>query len=204
MEHADSEQLSVFSAYLKEKISEKGWSVKEFGEMAGFSEKYAYRLVSPKRDFIPLDETIDKILKALELREEEGQYIVDLILLERQADKPVYPGHPGLPVPPVSQGPAPEPEPQQPESPDTEPGESQPEPSTPEPGPSEPQQPDVPPEPQPPGPPVPVPGGQMVWFKRRDVMVALFVGMVAGLLIGCCGMWGFMQLFFLGNMGWGF
>jgi len=201
MDFAASEQLSVFSAYLKERISDKGWSVKEFGEKAGFSEKYAYRLVSPKRDFVPSEETVDKILKALALKKEEEQYILDLILLERQADKPVYPGHPDLPAPPVSQVPTPEPEPQQPET--------QPEPSTPQPGPSEPQPPEVipgPSLPEPPssGTPVPAPGGQLPWFKKRDVIVALFVGLVAGLLTGCCGMWGIMQLLFLGNMGWGY
>ena len=103
MESSGSEQLSVFSAYLKEKISEKGWTVKEFGEKAGFSEKYAYRLVSPKRDFVPSDETLEKILKALELPDEQGQYIVDLILLERKLGDPVYAGHPDLPIPPVPQ-----------------------------------------------------------------------------------------------------
>ncbi|OQA14350.1 MAG: hypothetical protein BWY64_03275 [bacterium ADurb.Bin363] len=141
MESSGSEQLSVFSAYLKEKISEKGWTVKEFGEKAGFSEKYAYRLVSPKRDFVPGDETLDKIIKALDLPDEEGQYIVDLILLEKQVGGPVYPGHNDLPVPPVPHPPQPEPEPHPPAPPPQHP--------SPQPGP-------VPPESEhPPSPPVP-------------------------------------------------
>ncbi len=176
MESSGSEQLSVFSAYLKEKISEKGWTVKEFGEKAGFSEKYAYRLVSPKRDFVPSDETVEKILKALDLPCEQGQYIVDLILLERKLGDPVYPGHPDLPIPPVPQ-PAPEPEP-----PPSPPG----------------------PAPHPPAPPVPVPVVPLPWYKRKDVLVALFVGLLVGSLTGCCSMWTIFHLFILGNYNWGF
>ena len=173
MESSGSEQLSVFSAYLKEKISEKGWSVKEFGEKAGFSEKYAYRLVSSKRDFVPTDETVEKILKALELPEAQEKYIVDLISLERKTGEPVYPGHPDLPVPPVSQ-PVPQPEPPQPEPHPPEP----PQPPVPQPGPSH-------PEPEhPPSPPVP-PGDTVPWAHKK-VFLGIIVGLVGGLLIGCC------------------
>ena len=198
MESSGSEQLSVFSAYLKERISEKGWTVKEFGEKAGFSEKYAYRLVSPKRDFVPSDETLDKILKTLDLPDEQRQYIVALILLEKKVGDPVYPGHSDLPVPPLPH-PVPQPEPPQPEP---EPP-SPPQPSTPQPGPSPPEPPPLPPVPvpHPPAPPVPVPV-QLPWFKKKDVLVALFVGLIVGLLSGCCSMWSVFHLFILGNYNW--
>jgi len=201
MESSGSEQLSVFSAYLKEKISEKGWSVKEFGEKAGFSEKYAYRLVSPKRDFVPTDETVEKILKALELPEAQEKYIVDLISLERKTGEPVYPGHPDLPAPPVSQL-VPQPEPPQPEPHPPEP----PQPPVPQPGPShpEPEHPPSPPGPAPHPPAPPVPAGQLPWYKRKDVMVALFVGLLVGSLTGCCSMWTIFHLFILGKYNWGF
>jgi transcriptional regulator with XRE-family HTH domain len=201
MESSGSEQLSVFSAYLKEKISEKGWSVKEFGEKAGFSEKYAYRLVSPKRDFVPTDETVEKILKALELPEAQEKYIVDLISLERKIGEPVYPGHPDLPLPPVSQ-PVPQPEPPQPEPHPPEP----PQPPVPQPGPShpEPEHPPSPPGPAPHPPAPSVPAGQLPWYKRKDVMVALFVGLLVGSLTGCCSMWTIFHLFILGQYNWGF
>ena len=200
MESSGSEQLSVFSAYLKERISERGWTVKEFGEKAGFSEKYAYRLVSPKRDFVPSDETLDKILKTLDLPDEQRQYIVALILLEKKVGDPVYPGHSDLPVPPLPH-PVPQPEPPQPEP---EPP-SPPQPPTPQPGPSPPEPPPLPPVPvpHPPAPPVPVPVPvQLPWFKKKDVLVALFVGLIVGLLSGCCSMWSVFHLFILGNYNW--
>lgn len=196
MESSGSEQLSVFSAYLKERISERGWTVKEFGEKAGFSEKYAYRLVSPKRDFVPSDETLDKILKTLDLPDEQRQYIVALILLEKKVGDPVYPGHSDLPVPPLPH-PVPQPEPPQPEP---EPP-SPPQPPVPQPGPSPPEPPPLPPVPHPPAPPVPVPV-QLPWFKKKDVLVALFVGLIIGLLSGCCSMWSVFHLFILGNYNW--
>lgn len=198
MESSGSEQLSVFSAYLKERISERGWTVKEFGEKAGFSEKYAYRLVSPKRDFVPSDETLDKILKTLDLPDEQRQYIVALILLEKKVGDPVYPGHSDLPVPPLPH-PVPQPEPPQPEP---EPP-SPPQPPVPQPGPSPPEPPPLPPVPHPPAPPVPVPVPvQLPWFKKKDVLVALFVGLIVGLLSGCCSMWSVFHLFILGNYNW--
>jgi transcriptional regulator with XRE-family HTH domain len=203
MDSLDSEQSSVFSAYLKEKILEKGWSIKEFASHSELAEKYVYRLVSPKRDFVPSDETLDKILKALDLNDEEGQYIVDLILLEQQVGDPVYPGHPDLPTPPVPQ-PVPQPEPPQPEPNPPEP----PQPPAPQPGPSppEPVPPPSPPgpAPHPPAPPVPVPVEQLLWYKRKDVMVALFVGLLVGSLTGCCSMWTIFHLFILGKYNWGF
>lgn len=196
MESSGSEQLSVFSAYLKERISERGWTVKEFGEKAGFSEKYAYRLVSPKRDFVPSDETLDKILKTLDLPDEQRQYIVALILLEKKVGDPVYPGHSDLPVPPLPH-PVPQPEPPQPEPEPPAP----PQPPVPQPGPSPPEPPPLPPVPHPPAPPVPVPV-QLPWFKKKDVLVALFVGLIIGLLSGCCSMWSVFHLFILGNYNW--
>lgn len=196
MESSGSEQLSVFSAYLKERISERGWTVKEFGEKAGFSEKYAYRLVSPKRDFVPSDETLDKILKTLDLPDEQRQYIVALILLEKKVGDPVYPGHSDLPVPPLPH-PVPQPEPPQPEPEPPAP----PQPPVPQPGPSPPEPPPLPPVPHPPAPPVPVPV-QLPWFKKKDVLVALFVGLIVGLLSGCCSMWSVFHLFILGNYNW--
>ena len=168
-----SEQLSVFSGFLKEKISGKGWSVKEFADIAGLNEKYAYKLVSPKRDFVPSDETLDKILKALDLPDEEGQYVVDLILLERQDGKPVYPGHPDVPAPPGVQ-PAPHP---------------QPDPPLPEPQPLP-----SPPEPHPPGqtwwmqlPSLLLPAGMVSWIERnRKIFIIGSVVLLGLMLAGCC------------------
>jgi len=172
MESLAAEQSSVFSAYLKEKILEKGWSVKEFAEKAGLNEKYAYRLVSPKRDFVPGDDILYKILKALDLPDEEGQYIVDLIFLERQVGKPVYPGHPDLPAPPGLE-PVPQP---------------QPDPPLPEPEPLP-----LPPEPHPPGPwwmqlpSLLLPAGMVSWIERnRKIFIIGSVVLLGLMLGGCC------------------
>lgn len=102
MDSFSSEQVSVLSAFLKRKIKEKGWSVKEFAKRAGLSEKYTYRLVSSNRDFIPSDKTVDKIIDALDPNDDDGRYLVGLVIVEREAGKPLFPGHPDLPDPPGS------------------------------------------------------------------------------------------------------
>jgi len=167
-----SEQLSVFGGFLKEKISGKGWSVKEFAHIAGLNEKYVYKLVSPKRDFVPSDETLDKILKALDLPDKERQYVVDLILLERQVGKPVYPGHPALPAPPgLETVPQPQPDPPLPE---------------PEPLP-------LPPEPHPSGQPwwmqlpsLLLPGWMVAWIERNRKVIIIVSLVLLGLMLGGC------------------
>ncbi len=97
---ASSNQLSILSAYLEEKISDKGWSVKEFAEKADLNEKYAYELLSRGRDFTPSNRTVNKILKVLDLEEKEEKYILKLIEAERDKGKQLYPGDPDVPISP--------------------------------------------------------------------------------------------------------
>ena len=62
----DSRGLSILSAFLKEKIDDKGWSKKEFAEKTGLSQSYAYELLAEKREKIPGDDTLKDISKALD------------------------------------------------------------------------------------------------------------------------------------------
>ena len=43
-----------------------------------------------------------------------------------------------------------------------------------------------PPEPNPPAPPVPVPSGDTVPWTHRKVVLGIIVGLLGGLLLGCC------------------
>lgn len=100
MGKAGSGKLSILSSFLEGKIKGKGWSVKEFAEKADLNEKYAYELLSEGRDFTPGDKTVEKILKALELGKEEGDYILKLVEVEREKGKQIYPGDPDAPAAP--------------------------------------------------------------------------------------------------------
>ena len=86
-----SGRLSVLSDFLKEKISDSGWSIKKFSKEAGLGETYAYRLVSGRRNFTPTDETISKVVSALGFGKEEEKYILELAAREREVDGLIYP-----------------------------------------------------------------------------------------------------------------
>ncbi|MEQ8192493.1 MAG: hypothetical protein ABRQ39_31295, partial [Candidatus Eremiobacterota bacterium] len=60
-------------------------------------------------------------------------------------------------------------------------------PEPPEPVPHPDPQPPHPPEPHPPAPPVPVPSGDAVPWTHKKVVLGIIVGLLGGLLLGCCG-----------------
>ena len=169
-------QISVLSDFLHCKVDEKGWSVKKFAEETGLSDSYAYELLAESRKKIPTDEVLNKIADVMGFSKNERKYILELALKERETGGPIYPPSP-IPVP------EPDPHPEPPVPPEPEPH---------------------PPAPHPPAPPVPVPGDLLPWYKRRDVMVALFVGLLIGSLTGCCSMWTIFHMFILGKYNWGF
>jgi len=182
---SDINKISVMSSFIKDKIDEPGWSMKKFIEETGLSQSYAYKLVSDKRDFTPNDETLNKIADVMGFSEKDRSYILGLAARERETGNIIYEDVPApLPEPPEP-GPAPEP-PEPVPHPDPQP-------------PSPPQ-----PEPHPPAPPVPTPSGDAVPWTHKKVILALAVGLLGGLLVGCCGAWALMQMFMISVPGWRF
>lgn len=159
--------LSLISSFLKVKIKEKGLTIKDFAEQTGLTERYVYKLISDKRDTTPNDETLESISKVLELSETDRKYILDLALKERETGNIIYPAEPVPPPEPPEPGPAPNP-PEPVPHPDPQPPSPHP------------------PEPHPPAPPVPVPSGDTVPWTHRKVVLGIIVGLLGGLLLGCC------------------
>ena len=91
-------EQSIHISFLQQKFLEKGLSVKKFAEKAGISERSIYKLLSVKRDFNFLDDTLNKIATGLELTEEDKKYILDLAARERESGKIIYPSE-SLPLP---------------------------------------------------------------------------------------------------------
>jgi transcriptional regulator with XRE-family HTH domain len=179
----ESRKFSLLSAFLKGKIKEHSLSIKEFAEQTGLSERYVYKLLSDKREFTPEDETLVKIADVLVLSDEDRKYILDIARRERETGEIVYESSP---APPPEPGPTPEP----------------PAPS-PDPQPPHPEEPPPDPPPPQPSPPVPVPHPVQVevsWTHKK-VIVALVVGLLGGLLIGCCGSAALLPLI---SQSWGF
>lgn len=106
------------------------------------------------------------------ISEDDRKYIYTLTEKEREKGGLIYPSDIEEPA-----------EPDEPEDPPVQPGPD-------EPGePDEPDEPIQPPAPQPdPQPPAPAPGGEVVVpWSHKKVIVALIIGLVGGLMIGCCG-----------------
>ena len=97
MEHG---KLSVLSSFIKQKIKDKGWSIRKFAEECNMSESHVYELVSAKRDFTPNDDTLNKIADVLELVESDRKYILEIANKERESGNLVFPELPVPPVPP--------------------------------------------------------------------------------------------------------
>jgi len=207
----DKEKLSLLSRFMRDKIKAKGWSKKEFAVNAGLDETYVYKFLSGKRDFTPTDETLGKMIDALELAGEDREYIFEIARRERESGSFIYDEGAGE----TGQPPVPPAEP----LPETVPSETDPSPSSPA---EPPTAPEVPPESVPPEilpepvpdpvtvppetehPPVPqpapslqpwwmqlpsllLPAGMVSWIERnRKIFIIGSVLLIAFLLGGCC------------------
>jgi len=102
----ERQKLSLISSFLKNKIKEKGFTIKEFAVQTDLSERYVYKLISDKRDKTPNDDSLEKISKVLELSENDRKYLLDLAIKERETgdiiyeDVPAPPPDPPDPTPP--------------------------------------------------------------------------------------------------------
>jgi transcriptional regulator with XRE-family HTH domain len=105
----ERQKLSLISSFLKDKIKEKGFTIKEFAVQTDLSERYVYKLISDKRDKTPNDESLEKISKVLELSENDRKYLLDLAIKERETGNIIYEDVPAPPPDPPEPGPAPEP-----------------------------------------------------------------------------------------------
>jgi transcriptional regulator with XRE-family HTH domain/cold shock CspA family protein len=94
-------EQSIHISFLQQKFLATGLSVKKFAEKAGISERSIYKLLSVKRDFNFLDDTLNKIATGLEFTEEDKKYILDLAARERESGKIIYPSE-SLPLPELS------------------------------------------------------------------------------------------------------
>ena len=182
------QKLSLLSDFIKRKIKEKGFSIKEFADASDLAERYVYRLLSEKRDFTPTDETLGKIVKVLELSDTDKSYMMGIVEGERETGNIIYPdsessppSDPSSEVPPAQpQEPHPNPSP-----PSDQPGHDsspspQPNDTTPLPSPSDP--PAQPPLPVPPQPPE-----QLSWFqKNKTLVIVAGVVLLGGGLVSCC------------------
>lgn len=152
-------QMSVLSGFLRRKVEEKGWSIKKFADETGLSDSYAYELLAESRKKIPTDEVLNKIADVMGFSKNERKYILEIALKEREDGGPIY-----------SPSPIPLLEPELPPQPPFPPSEP------------------MPPAPHPLAPPVPIPSpGEVVSWTHKKVILALSVGLLGGLLVGCCG-----------------
>ena len=195
--------MSILSAFIKQKIKDKGWSIRKFAEEANMSETHVYELVSAKRDFTPNDETLNKIGDVLVLNDEDRKYILNIAEQERETGNIIFPESEVPPAPPQEPPPQPLPqsenppnpsEPQQPSDtqplpqpespPSDQPGHDSPPPSSPNdtvplPSPSDP--------PVPPQLPVPQSPGELSWFQRHRTLLIVGGVLLLGFgLMGCC------------------
>jgi len=105
----ERQKLSLISSFLKNKIKEKGFTIKEFAVQTDLSERYVYKLISDKRDKTPNDDSLEKISKVLELSENDRKYLLDLAIKERETGNIIYEDVPAPPPDPPEPGPVPEP-----------------------------------------------------------------------------------------------
>jgi len=196
------EKLSLLSRFMRDKIKAKGWSKKEFAVNAGLDETYVYKFLSGKRDFTPTDETLGKMIDALELAGEDREYIFEIARRERESGSFVYDEGAGE----TGQPPVPPAEP----LPETVPSETDPAPSSPAETPTAPEVPPesvpdpvtVPPETEQPPvlqpspflqpwwmqlPSLLLPAGMVSWIERnRRIFIIGSVLLIAFILGGCC------------------